>query len=39
MDGFELLVYAVLAVISALVITGVIGYVVAAHLDKKHDDD
>ena len=31
MDGFELLVYAVLAVISALIITGVIGYLVAAH--------
>ncbi len=39
MDRFELLVYAVLAIISALTIAGVIGYIVAAHLDKKHGDD
>lgn len=39
MDRFELLVYAVLAVISALTIAGVIGYMIAAHLDKKHGDD
>lgn len=39
MDRFELLVYAVLAVISALTIAGGIGYMVAACLDKKHGDD
>ncbi len=39
MDRFELFVYAVLAVVSALTIAGVIGYMVAAYLDKKHDDD
>lgn len=39
MDRFELLAYAVLAVISALTIAGVIGYMVAASLDKKHGDD
>jgi hypothetical protein len=39
MDRFELLVYAVLAVISALTIAGVIGYMAAAYLDKKHRDD
>ena len=39
MDRFELLVYAVLAVISALTIAGVICYMIAAYLDKKHGDD
>lgn len=39
MDRFELLVYAVLAVISALTITGAAGYMVAAYLDKKRGDD
>ena len=39
MDRFELLVYAVFAVISALTIAGVIGYMVAAYLDRKHGDD
>lgn len=39
MDRFELLVYAVLAVISALTIAGVIGYMVATYLGKKHSDD
>lgn len=38
MDGFELLVYAVLAVISALIITGVID-IWSQRTDKKHDDD
>ncbi len=39
MDRFELLVYAVLAVISVLTIAGAFGYMVAAYLDKKHGDD
>lgn len=39
MDRFELLVYAVPAVISALTIAGVIGYMVAAYLDQKHSDN
>ena len=39
MDRYELFVCAVLAVISALTIAGVIGYMVAAYLDKKHGDD
>ncbi|CAM3703908.1 hypothetical protein PSWA111526_06680 [Pseudomonas wadenswilerensis] len=39
MDRFELLVCAVVAVISALTITGVVVYMVAAYLDKKRGDD
>ncbi|CAM3298211.1 hypothetical protein SAMN04490207_1621 [Pseudomonas gessardii] len=39
MDRFELLVYAVLAVISTLTIAAVVGYMVAAYLDKRHGDD
>lgn len=39
MDRFELLVYAVLAVISVLTVAGAIGYMVAAYLDKKHGDN
>ncbi len=39
MDRFEFLVYAVLAVVSALTIAGVIGYMVATYLDKKHGDN
>lgn len=39
MDRFELLVYAVLAVVSALTIAGAIGYIVAARLDQKRGDD
>lgn len=39
MDRFELLVYAVLAVVSALTIAGAIGYMVAARLDKRRGDD
>ena len=39
MDRFELLVYAVVAVISALTISGAVGYMVAAYLDKKRGDE
>ena len=39
MDSFELLVYAVVAVISALTISGAVGYMVAAYLDKKRGDE
>lgn len=39
MDRFELLVYAVVAVISALTISGAVGYMVAAYLDKRRGDD
>lgn len=39
MDRFELLVYAVLAIVSALTITGAIAYMIAARLDKKRGDD
>lgn len=39
MDRFELLVCAVLAVISVLTIAGATGYMIAAYLDKKHGDD
>lgn len=39
MDRFELLAYAVIAVISALTIVAVIGYIVATYLDKRHSDD
>lgn len=39
MDRFELLVCAVLTVISVLTIAGATGYMIAAYLDKKHGDD
>lgn len=39
MDRFELLVYAVVAVISALAVSGAVGYMVAAYLDKRRGDD
>lgn len=39
MEPFEMLMYAVAAVLSSLTIVGIIGYKVAAYLDKKHGHD
>nr|WP_013100882.1 hypothetical protein [Pseudomonas putida]BAJ06441.1 hypothetical protein [Pseudomonas putida] len=36
MDSMQMLVYAIVGVVGALALTGVIGYVVADRLDKKH---
>lgn len=36
MDSMHMLVYAFVGVVSALTLTGVIAYVVADRLDKKH---
>ncbi|WP_262379181.1 MULTISPECIES: hypothetical protein [Pseudomonas] len=36
MDSMQMLVYAIVGVVSVLALAGVIGYVVADRLDKKH---
>lgn len=36
MDSMQMLVYAIVGVVGVLALTGVIGYVVADRLDKKH---
>lgn len=38
MDRFELLIYSVFGVLCALGITAVIGYKIAAYLDKQRDN-
>jgi hypothetical protein len=36
MDSMQMLVYAIVGVVSVLALAGVVGYVVADRLDKKH---